>query len=603
MMVGAMHHDPAWNVATWIDEATGVYVGRVERRNSSSNGMTVFNERRDIALVISGEQFSCPEIRTGSGSSGQSADCSGHPWVSRFYDDDPEFPKKLNGRFHGVLTDRRRGVANIFIDRYGLHRLYYHEAKESFYFAAEAKAILAAKPELATIAPQALGEFVACGCVMENRTLFQGIRILPAAASWTFRGASLERRGTYFDPREWEEQAQGDPEQYYRDLREVFSQKLGDYLQGPEPVGMSLTGGLDTRMIMAWQKSVPGALPCYSFGGAFRDSGDVRVARAVARECGQSHKVLRVGSEFLKQFPHYAERAVYLTDGCVAVNHAPDLYLNKLAAEIAPVRMTGNYGGEVLRRVRAFKPVDPVEGLFRPELLSYVQAAKGTYANAIRVHPLSFAVFRQAPWHHYGLLALEQTQVSIRSPYLDNEFVKTVFRAPEAAVAGHAVSLRLIADGNPTLARIPTDLGIAGSHGLSIALKRRAHQFTFKAEYAYDSGMPQWLARIDHFFSSWHLERIFLGRHKFSHFRIWYRDALSRYVQQILLDPRSLSRPFVEPQKLESIVRGHIEGRQNNTVAIHKMLTLELVHRLFIDSSRQSEQVGSSTVSFCETRA
>ena len=43
---------------------------------------------------------------------------------------------------------------------------------------------------------------------------------------------------------------------------------------------------------------------------------------------------------------------MYLTDGCVDVGRAPDLYLNEKAVEIASVRMTGNYGGEVLREVR-----------------------------------------------------------------------------------------------------------------------------------------------------------------------------------------------------------------------------------------------------------
>ena len=344
-------------------------------------------------------------------------------------------------------------------------------------------------------------------------------------------------------------------------------------------------------MIMAWQKAAPGSLPCYSFGGSFRDSQDVRVARQVAKACGQPHEVIPVGNEFLARFPEYAERAVYLTDGCVAVNHAPDLYLNERSAEIAPVRITGNYGGEVLRRVRAFKPSEPVPGLFTREFLSYVHGARETYAKVIDVHPLSFAVFRQAPWHHYGLLALEQTQVSLRSSYLDNDFVRTVFRAPEAAFINQDVSLRLIADGNAALGRIRTDLGLGGAHGISAVAGRRWQEFTFKAEYAYDSGMPQPLARIDHLFSPLHLERIFLGRHKFSHFRVWYRDVLSKYVREILLDSRTLSRPYIDRNTLEAIVRGHVKGDRNYTGAIHKVLTLELLHRLFLDSGPDREQL------------
>jgi len=53
----------------------------------------------------------------------------------------------------------------LFNDRYGMHRIYYHEAKEAFYFSAEAKAILAVRPELRVMDRRSLGEFVACGCV------------------------------------------------------------------------------------------------------------------------------------------------------------------------------------------------------------------------------------------------------------------------------------------------------------------------------------------------------------------------------------------------------------------------------------------------------
>ncbi len=168
------------------------------------------------------------------------------------------------------------------------------------------------------------------------------------------------------------------------------------------------------------------------------------------------------------------------------------LYVNERAAKIAPIRLTGNYGGEVLRRVRAFKPIDPLSGLFSPELMTGIERAKETYHGLHQGHPLSFAVFRQAPWHHYGLLALEQSQLSLRSPFLDNEFVKTVFRAPQSSLANDDISMRLIADGNPELHRIRTDRGLGGNRSAWPAAIERAYlEFTFKAEYAYDYGMPQ----------------------------------------------------------------------------------------------------------------
>ncbi len=343
---------------------------------------------------------------------------------------------------------------------------------------------------------------------------------------------------------------------------------------------MSLTGGLDSRIIMAWTGPAGRSLPCYTFAGMMRDCQDALIARQVAQACGQSHAVIRVGDDFLARFPAYAERTVYLTDGCAEVNRAADLHINQAARLIAPVRMTGNYGGEVLRGVRAFKPLALLPGLFDAELRASMRHAEETYAALLQGHPLAFAVFRQAPWYHYGLLALEQTQVSLRSPYLDNELVGTVFRAPPSAGADDAMCLRLIADGNPRLRHIATDRGIGG-HGLSATALHALREFQFKAEYAYDYGMPQWLAPIDRLLSPMNPERAFLGRHKFAHFRLWYRAALSEHVREVLLDPRTLALPYFVPKAVEAVVKGHLSGQRNYTTEIHKLLTVELVHRLF----------------------
>jgi asparagine synthase (glutamine-hydrolysing) len=584
-MVESIRHDTDYVTGVWIDASLGLYLGWAVRKGSFADGMPLCNEQRDVVLVFSGEEYPEPDTGGYLKNRGHDLHGDGPSYLVHLYEEEPNgFPTNLNGRFHGMLADRTRGTIMLFNDRYGMHRVYYHESPDVFYFAAEAKALLAVQPHLRSADPRGLGEFVACGCVLENRTLFEGVHLLPPASAWIFRNGSIETRQSYFQPRDWECQAELDAEAYYQEIQEVFSRNLPRYFNGHQPIGMSLTGGLDTRMIMAWHKSPRGLLPCYSFGGMFRNCEDVMIARQIARVCGQPHFVIPVENKFLSRFSHYAERTVYLTDGCTDVSHSPDLYVNEQAAQIAPVRMTGNYGGEVLRRVRAFKPVEPTTGLFRPEFGSYVRMAGETYDRQLQTHALSFAVFRQAPWHHYGLLALEQTQLSLRSPYLDNDFVRTVFRAPQSTLSNNDVCLRLIADGNRALRQLRTDRGLAGNNGSLLAtISRELLEFTFKAEYAYDYGMPQWVARIDHILSPMHLERLFLGRHKFYHFRIWYRDFLSGYVREMLLDTRTLSRPYLERKRLEALVQGHLKGGHNYTTAIHKLLTLELLHRLFLD--------------------
>ena len=581
-MVATMCHESFYSSGTWIDESLGVYVGWVARRNSFSDSMPLCSEIGDVTLIFSGEVS--PETGVGDRLKRQGHRLGAKPacYLVHLYEDDPSFPETLNGRFQGLLVDVKRRIASLFNDRYGMHRVYYHEAQGAFYFAAEAKAILAVRPELRAMDTRALGEYLTCGCVLENRTLFRGIQVLPPAARWIFRNGSLQNKGSYFNPKEWEQQTLLEPEPYYQQLREVFSRNLPRYFNGEQRVAVSLTGGLDTRMMMAWKKAAPGSLSCYSFGGIFRNSRDVVVARKVANACKQSYQVILLGEEFLRAFPDWAERTVYVTDGCASVANAADLYLNERARHIAPVRVTGNYGGEVLRRVRAFKPVQPATELFHPDLMKYFHQASQTYAEIANCHPLSFSAFRQAPWHHYGLLALEETKLSLRTPYLDNDIVRTVFRAPES-VCTEDVCLRLIEDGNPRLRKIPTDRGLADDR-LGGAVRRMFLEFTFKAEYAYDYGMPQWLARLDFLLMPLRLERLFLGRHKFKHYRIWYRKALSTYVKDMLLDHQTLSRPYLQRKSVEAMVEGHLRGDRNYTSQIHQLLTLELLSRLVLGS-------------------
>jgi asparagine synthase (glutamine-hydrolysing) len=584
-MAEALRHESFYEVGTYIDEALGIYVGWAVQKNSFSHGMPLRNERDDVSLIFSGEEFPEPGTILRLRERGHRFDTVKPGYLVHLYEEDSTFPLGLNGRFHGFLTDRTRGRAFLFNDRYGMHRIYYHESETAFYFAAEAKAILEVRPELRTADARGLGEFVACGSVLEDRTLFKGITLLPPAAIWEFRGGSPHTKSTYFRPREWEDQVPLGREDYYHALCDVITRRLPRYFEGPEQVGIALTGGLDTRLIMAWRKAPPSSHPCYTFAGMFRDSRDVRVARNVAEVCQQPHQVIRVGDEFLARFARYAERSVYLTDGSVDVSRSPDLYVSERARDISPVKVVGTYASELLNPVPTFKPRKPLAGLFTEELLPHVDQAETTYTELRRDHPVTFAVFRQSPWWHYGVLSLEQTQLTVRSPYLDNDFVQTVYRAPKTIGVHGDVRLRLISAASPKLRRIRTDRGVGGRPGNPFAaVSRSLLEFTFRAEHAFDTAMPQWLAWIDHVFSPVRLERLFLGRHKPFHFRVWYKGALAEYVQQMLLDSRTLSRPYLHRKRVEAMVRDHLSGIRNYTTEIHRVLTLELLHRRLLNS-------------------
>jgi len=80
-----------------------------------------------------------------------------------------------------------------------------------------------------------------------------------------------------------------------------------------------------------------------------------------------------------------------------------------------------------------------------------------------------------------------------------------------------------------------------------------------------------------------HLEKLFLGWHKFHHFRVYYRDQLAKYVREVLLDPQTRGRPYLQGNRLEEMVNGHLGGYRNYTLEFHKIISSELIQRQLLE--------------------
>ena len=584
-MIQPMIHEPFYTSGSYVNEALGVGVGWVSHPGSFAASMPVWNRTRDVCLVFSGEDFANSAESEHSRATGTYEDNRASYLVRRYEELGPGFLERLNGWFSGLVVDLRERKVILFNDRFGLHRLYYHQHANGLYFSSEAKSLLKALPELREVDATSLAETFSCGCVLQDRTLFKRITLLPGASVWTFNPDRTVRKTRYFNPQQWEQLPALSSAEYSDRLADTLARILPSYIDGPEKVAMSLTGGLDGRMIMAWARVAPGQLPCYTFGGTYRDCADVRIARRVAQVCRQQHETLVAGEpRFFAEFPSLAEKAVHISDGTMDVTGAVELYVNKAARTIAPIRLTGNYGSEIVRGNVAFRPHSFNEGVLDPVFASLLQSASSTYDLEREVHPLSFIAFKQVPWYHYSRLAVESSQLTLRSPYLDNELVSLIYQAPPELVRSIEPSLRAISQGNPRLALMSTDRGLRYR---PIPMVSKAHhvyqELTVRAEYAYDYGMPQWVARIDHMLAPLHLERLFLGRHKFYHFRVWYRDRLAQYLKDTLLDPRALNRAYMNRRALEQMVSAHTSGTRNYTSELHRLLTAELFHRSLID--------------------
>jgi asparagine synthase (glutamine-hydrolysing) len=572
-MLSSMLRESFYTHGTHVSAEDGWYFGWVNHRASFSDCNPIVSKRGDRILLFTGEHFS------GIGPAPHGA-CS---LLDLFAAHGDDFVRDLNGWFAGLLIDLTNRRVVLFNDRFGMHRIYYAQTKDSFIFASEAKSILSVTPDARRLDERGLGEFLAVGCVLENRTLFSNVRSLPGGSAWSFSQGMEPVRRSYFHVEEWERQPALSEASFYAALRDNMRQVAPAYFRTPGPVGLSLTGGLDTRIITATPRPAGQLATCYTYRGAYRDCFDIEVARQVAAACKEPYQVLHLDDDFFDDFARCAEDTVWCTDGTLDITGAHEIYFSRKARELSMVRLTGNYGSEILRSVSTFKYTPPEASLFTPEIKRYVDEAASTFTAVKSCHDVSFAAFKEVPWNLHGRLFAAQSQLIVRSPYMDNRIVSLMYQAPPGARTSNRVSLRLIGDLNPALLQIPTDMGYGGNtHGLGGGLSRLMRYLLFKAEWYYNAGMPDWIVRFDKPVLA-QLEPVFLGRHKIEHYRVWYRDRLFDYVQSILSDPASAARPYLNRGGFNRVLNGHCLGTGNYMNAITKLITLELIQRLFTD--------------------
>ncbi len=585
-MAGSMSHESSssYSSGVYSNESLGVCIGWTSLGGSFSDCMPIWNEQKDICLFLTGEVFADSEELSGLRRDGHQLNREDARYLVDLYEEHGcAFLAELNGWFGGLILDLRKSAILLFNDRYGMERIYFHQKGDDFYFSSQAKALLKVLPATRRLDDRSFAEFLSLNCVLQNRTLFAGISLVPGGSVWSFRRKNLRNEQLYFNRKEWEIQPELVEGEYREKFRETWKRILPRYMRSHDNVALSLTGGVDSRMILAWMQAPAGALPCYTWDSLYRTCFDARLARQSAAICHQPHHTIALSRSFFPEFPNWAEKAVYISDGCKNVTGAMDLYLQQGARSISPVRLTGVYGNELLRRKVTFKPRVLSDALYPSDVLRLAQSIRDTYRAELEGNLASFTVFKQAPWHASGNFSVQRSQLTFRTPYFDNDLVALAYQAPPQC-RNVEFFLAFIAEGNPALGRLYTDRGFANPPAsVSKKLVRRWREFTFKAEYLYNDGMPQWFARMDKRTSLLHLERLFLGRHKIDHFRIWYQKELANYVREILLDPRTLSRSFLKRRRLEEMVSNHLSGGANHTREITRLLSVELLLRSLIE--------------------
>jgi len=560
----------------------GGYAGWVAHENSLAAGQPFLNERRDVVLLLSGECFVDPETRTGLRQKGHELGQAAGSWLVHLYEEEGDrFFEKLNGLFSGLLIDKRQAKAFLFNDRYGLERLYWHETENAFFFASEAKALLRVLPELRAFDREGVAQFLAFGCTLGEATLFRGVQLLPGGSVWSFQNGECQKR-KYFSPKSWESQPILSAEAFVAEFQETFQRILPRYFESESRTGIALTGGQDSRMIMACLPKTGERPVCYTFSGENRDTLDALLAAQIAEVCGLEHRILRIDRDFFLDFASHVDRTVYITDGSLGSLGAHEIYLNNRARALSPVRVTGVFGGEILRGVSMFKPLHLAHRLVNADLAETVSSCTGNWSRNGE-HSVTFAAFRETPELRFALVSASRSQVTFRTPYLDNEIVALAYRAPETARMSSDCTSSLVKVNNLSLSKLPTDMGELGeANRVTVALRRIFAKVACKLDYFRSEGLPPGLSSLDPLLTQISSVLGIAGLHKYLPYRSWFQRELADYVKSVVSDARAQHAVFWNLDFLEYMMREHIRGRKNYTLELNAVLTLEAVERLLL---------------------
>ncbi|NOT57249.1 MAG: asparagine synthase (glutamine-hydrolyzing) [Deltaproteobacteria bacterium] len=337
-------------------DATNVYVdqkvGLGHRRLSIIDLSTAANQPMadpsgQVILVYNGELYNYRALRDGLGERGHQFRTTSDTEVllAMYLEYGEAFLTALQGMFAFAIWDKRNQTLLLARDRLGIKPLYYSVTGGTLRFASEVKALLALDESAPTVDRQALHDYLTFRYTISPRTMFAGIEKLAPACALHFsaRGPRLSR---YWSPDYRKSEQLGD-EEWIHTVRQGFSQAVTSHLVSDVPVGVLLSGGLDSSIVAAvMQAQLPHPIKTFSVG--FEEGGayDERpFARKVSQHLGTDHyEIGLTARDFVEALPSY----VWHMDEPVADPASiPLYYVARLARQHVKVVLSGEGADEI----------------------------------------------------------------------------------------------------------------------------------------------------------------------------------------------------------------------------------------------------------------
>jgi asparagine synthase (glutamine-hydrolysing) len=516
------------------------------------------------------------------------------------------FVTRLQGMFAVILWDARSRTLIAARDRAGEKPLYFAEVPDGLVLGSEIKALLKAPGIVRTLDVASLDQFLTYEYVISPRTIFEGIRRLPAAHLLTYRDGVLKTQ-RYWDAatvpvRPWREAEAEEA------LRETLGRAVASQMMSDVPLGVFLSGGIDSSAVVAFMTAAArqNGTSVNSFSMGFEDGSynELPYAREVARHFATSHREALVSPDLAILFDRLI---VHLDEPFADVSLFPTFMVSELARRHVTVALSGDGGDELFagydayeaqalaRRFERFVPqtvlalLDRVVSLFPPS-----DKKKGL-VNMVRrfVHGAATgpADIEQYRWMTY-LTPSAKTRLytsSLHAALAGSD----VYQPVRDALGGRrdeALNRQLYADLSIYLAddiltkvdrmsmatsletRAPfLDVGVMElAFSLPADLKLRGGQRKYILKRALRGILPDSvLSREKEGFSV--------------PMKQWLRRELSGLMADLLSRERLVRRGLFDPTEVARLVREHQAGRENHAHTLFPLMVFERWAQAFLD--------------------
>jgi len=253
--------------------------------------------------------------------------------------------EKMNGMFAFALWDRHKKTLILARDRIGKKPLHYALSNEGIVFASELKALLTHPGVSREIDLKSLNRYLTYEYVPAPDSIFKSIKKLEPGHYLLYRQGSTEMVQYWDIPLTDNPMGYKTEAEYVEDLRERLANAVKSRLVADVPVGLFLSGGVDSSLIAALAMRANPKLECFSIGFDEPSFDESRYARQVARVLNAQHQLMIFSTREMLDTIHNLPDI--LDEPLADASILPTYLLSKFASQKVKVALSGDGGDEL----------------------------------------------------------------------------------------------------------------------------------------------------------------------------------------------------------------------------------------------------------------